>query len=93
MFPKDVPEGFRFTVYLPPSNAQTEKHGEPNPHADPMLAKMAGASILDSLAETAVIPRILGPRRQRSCLLYYFRLGGRNLSPCLTDTYRFLVMK
>ncbi len=49
MFPKDGPEGFRFTVDLRPANAQTKKHVWPMPHADPMLAKLAGGSIFFKL--------------------------------------------
>ncbi len=47
--PKDGLEGFRLTVGLRPVNAQTKKHEWPMPHADPMLAKLAGASIFFKL--------------------------------------------
>ncbi len=41
--PKEGSEKFRFTVDLHPVNAQTKKNVWPMPHADPMLAKLAGA--------------------------------------------------
>ncbi len=47
--PKDGPEGFRFTVDLRLVNAHTKKHVWPMPHADPMLTKLADASIFFKL--------------------------------------------
>ena len=43
--PKEGPERFRFTVDLRPVNAQTKRNVWPMPHADAMLAKLAGATI------------------------------------------------
>ncbi len=47
--PKDGPEGFSVTADFRPVNAETKEHSWPMPHADPMLAKLAGTSMFFKL--------------------------------------------